>query len=116
MEFVIQIRKQYDYHFESDYKAEMFDALKWLYFEQNKSNIPVYGVPDKLDKYAASKKDITSGKDTEPKEEHRLAEEDKYGGEAAVSSQELEFLKEYYKNGTMKGVDGQPPVPQAPVA
>ena len=56
--------------------SEMFDAVKWLYYETNSENIPVYGVPDKLEKYAASKKDISSGKDVGPKEEHRLDKED----------------------------------------
>ena len=38
----------------------------------------------------------------DPPESFRLEEEDKYGQEDPnVSQKELDFLKDYYKNGTM---------------
>ncbi len=34
-EFIVHIRRQYDYHFESDFRSEMFDALKYVYWMKN---------------------------------------------------------------------------------
>jgi len=47
----------------------------WL---QNRTNLPVYGVPDKLKDYATSKKDISNGVEVNPREEYRLKKEDIY--------------------------------------
>jgi hypothetical protein len=64
--------------FDSDFRKEIFDALKYVYFVENKSNLPVYGVPDRLKDYATSKKDISNGVEVNPKEEYRLRKEDQY--------------------------------------
>ena len=64
--------------FESDDIKEIFEAIKFVYWQNFKSNLPVYGVPDKLKVYATSKKDISNGWEVNPKEEYRLAKEDKY--------------------------------------
>ena len=64
--------------FESDFRKEIFEALKYVYWLENRSNLPVYGVPDKLKDYSTSKKDIANGVEVNPKEEYRLAKEDTY--------------------------------------
>jgi hypothetical protein len=64
--------------FESDHIKEIFDAIKYVYFQANRTNLPVYGVPDKLKDYATSKRDINNGVEVNPKDEYRLRKEDKY--------------------------------------
>jgi len=77
-QFIVHVKNEYDYQFESDFRKEIFDAFKWVYFIKNQQNLPVYGVPDKLKDYATSKKDISNGMEVNPKEEFRLHKEDIY--------------------------------------
>jgi hypothetical protein len=44
-EFVVHIRSEYDYRYVSDYRKEIFDAIKYIWWRENKKNLPVYGVP-----------------------------------------------------------------------
>jgi hypothetical protein len=64
--------------FESDFRKEIFEALKYIYWKQNGINLPVYGVNDKLKDYATTKKDISNGYEVKQKEENRVTDEDKY--------------------------------------
>jgi hypothetical protein len=64
--------------FESDHIKEIFEAIKHVYWQSNKFNLPVYGVPDKLKDYSTSKKDINNGVEVMPKDEYRLNKEDRY--------------------------------------
>jgi len=87
-EFIVHVRSEYDYHFECDKRTEIFNAVKFVYHQENNSNLPVYGVPDKLKHYATSKKDISNGYEVDPKEQFRLKNEDHYpesGSGAAVT-------------------------------
>lgn len=65
-QFIVHVRSEYDYQFESDFRKEFFDAFKYVYFLANQTNLPVYGVPDKLKDYATSKKDISNGVEVNP--------------------------------------------------
>lgn len=47
--------------FDSEFRKEIFDALKWVYWTINGLNLPIYGVNDKLKDYATTKKDISNG-------------------------------------------------------
>lgn len=31
-EFIVHIRLQYDYHFESEHREQIIDAIKWLFY------------------------------------------------------------------------------------
>ena len=44
----MHVKSQYDYRFESEYRNDIFEALKYVYWKYNKVNLPVYAVPDKL--------------------------------------------------------------------
>ena len=77
-EFVIHVKAEYDYRFDSDKIASIFNALKDVFFQTNKVNLPVYGVPDRLKEYHTSKKDIANGIEVNPQEEYRLHKEDIY--------------------------------------
>ena len=44
-EFVVHIKSEYDYRYESDYRREIFDAIKYIWWKENHKNLPVYGVP-----------------------------------------------------------------------
>jgi len=77
-EFIVHVKSEYDYHFECDKRTDIFNAVKFVYYDLNKSNLPVYGVPDKLKHYATSKKDIQNGYEVDPKEQFRLKDEDNY--------------------------------------
>lgn len=64
--------------FESEFRNEIFEALKFLYWRTTQHNLPVFGVHDKLKEYSTSKKDISNGIAIMPKENYRLPEEDIY--------------------------------------
>jgi hypothetical protein len=42
------------------------DALKFVWFQTNSENLPVYGVPNKLNDYHTTKKDIAAGLEVNP--------------------------------------------------
>ena len=52
--------------------------MKFAFWKMKGYNMPIYGVNDKLQDYATTKKDINNGYEIEPKEEHRMKTEDKY--------------------------------------
>ena len=74
----MHVRNEYDYQFESDFRKEIFEAFKYIYYKENGTNLPVYGVPDKLKDYATSKKDIREGVEVNPDEQFREKKEDIY--------------------------------------
>lgn len=74
----MHVRSEYDYMFESEFRKEIFEAFKFVFYNEHKTNLPVYGVPDKLKDYATSKKDISNGVEVNPKEQYRLRKEDIY--------------------------------------
>ena len=73
-EFVVHIRSEYDYRYESDFRDEIFAAIKYTTWKLCKLNLPVYGVPSKLKEFHTSKKDISQGVEVNPPEEFRLAD------------------------------------------
>lgn len=77
-QFIVHVKSEYDYMYESDYRQEIFDAMKWAFWKSNRVNLPVYGVPDKLKDYHTSKKDISNGIEVNPQENFRLHGEDIY--------------------------------------
>ena len=85
-EFIVHVKSEYDYRFESDFRKDIFEALKWVFYSTNKTNLPVYAVPDKLKEYATSKKDIIQGVEVNPNEQFRDKKEDKYPEGASSSS------------------------------
>jgi hypothetical protein len=58
IQFVVHIRNEYDYMFDSDDRDAIFEAIKHTCWMKNGKNLPVYGVPDKLNEYHTSKKDV----------------------------------------------------------
>lgn len=48
LEFVVHVNDEYDYMFESDNRAEIFDAIKYIVWKSTGRNCPVYGVNDSL--------------------------------------------------------------------
>ena len=38
-EFVVHVKNEYDYRFESDYRSEIFDAIKYVYWKHFGTNI-----------------------------------------------------------------------------
>ena len=82
-EFVVHIKNEYDYRFESDQRRLIFDSLKWSFWKQNKINLPVYGVDDKLKEYHTSKRDISQGIEVNPPKNKRIESEDIYSEEVA---------------------------------
>ena len=75
---MIHIQNEYDYMFESEYRSEIFDALKYRFHQINGYNLPIFGVNDKLKDYATTKKDISNGYQVQQKDEFRINSEDIY--------------------------------------
>lgn len=82
----MHIKNEYDYMFESDFRKEIFEALKYVFWSINNVNLPVYGVNDKLKDYATTKKDISNGFEVKQKEENRIKSEDIYTEGQALNS------------------------------
>lgn len=78
-EFIIHIKKQYDYQYECKGRESIFQAIKYIFWHINKSNIPVYGIDGKIDNFATSKKNISNGEEIPQDEFFRLKNEDMYG-------------------------------------
>ena len=53
-EFVLHVRDEYSYRFNSKRRKELFQCLKQIYFLITKKNLPVYGVVGTLKDYANS--------------------------------------------------------------
>jgi hypothetical protein len=77
-QFIVHVRSEYDYMYESDFRKEIFEAIKYTFWKANGVNLPIYGVPDRLKEYHTSKKDITNGIEVNPQENFRLHKEDTY--------------------------------------
>ena len=77
-EFVVHIKNEYDYRYESDFRSEIFEAVKYAYWKEHSVNLPVYGVPFKLKEFHTSKKDISQGIEVNPPEEFKVGAEDVY--------------------------------------
>lgn len=56
----------------------MFCSLKAVFFSKMNKNIPIYDVPEELNKYATSKKDAKANVEKTPPEGYRNYEEDVY--------------------------------------
>ena len=85
-QFIVHIKNEYDYMFESEFRKEIFEALKWAYWMIHQTNMPVYGVSDRLKDYATTKKDISNGIAIQPKEDYRLSQEDIYKEDSSSNS------------------------------
>lgn len=68
LQFIVHVKNEYDYQFESEFRKEIFEAFKYIFYKENGSNLPIYGVPDKLKDYATTKKDIREGVEINPDE------------------------------------------------
>ena len=66
--------------------------MKHVYNAGTSTNLPVYGVPDKLKDYATSKRDISNSVDVVPGDEYRIYAEDKYQ-EKSSHSKDRKSLK-----------------------
>ena len=78
LEFVVHVKDQYDYRFDSDSRRAIFDAVKFHYWKTNKSNIPVFEVPDSLKDYHTSKNHQGRGVDVLPPEKYIVSDENIY--------------------------------------
>jgi hypothetical protein len=68
-EFIVHVKKEYDYRFICEQREEFFTALKKVYFETSNENLPIYGIgAPKLKDYSTSKKDMKAGKEVVPDE------------------------------------------------
>lgn len=74
----MHVKSEYDYRFESEYRADIFDAIKYVCWKHNKVNLAVYAVPDKLKDFHTSKRDISEGNEIDPDEKFRVRGEDQY--------------------------------------
>ena len=86
-EFVVHVKAQYDYRFESGRRQEIFDAIKYVCWKQSKSNLPIFEVPESLKAHHTTKKNIAHGNDILPSLKYRKEANDyppqKMGGGAS---------------------------------
>lgn len=94
MQFIVHVRSEYDYIYESEDRSDIFEAIKYVFWKSNGVNLPVYGVPDKLKEYHTSKKDIANGIEVNPQENFRLTGEDTYQENLAAKAQHDQVTKQ----------------------
>ena len=80
----MHVKSEYDYRFESEYRNDIFDAIKYVCWKLNKANLPVYAVPDRLKDFHTSKRDISEGNEIDPDEKFRVRNEDQYPEEPSA--------------------------------
>ena len=86
-EFVVHVKSEYDYRFESEYRNDISEAIKYVCWKHNKVNLPVYAVPDKLKDFHTSKRDISEGNEIDPDEKFRVKSEDVYPEDPSAAMQ-----------------------------
>ena len=75
---MVHVKAEYDYRFKSDYRADIFDAIKYVCWKHNGTNLAVYGVQESLKDYHTTKRDISEGNEIDPEEKFRIKNEDVY--------------------------------------
>ena len=55
MDFVVHVDNEYDYRFICEDREKLFVQIKAVFFTKMNKNLPIYDVPDGLNKYATSK-------------------------------------------------------------
>ena len=74
----MHVKDEYDYRFESEYRPDIFEAIKYTFWKEKGHNVPVYGVDDSLKNCHTSKRDVAEGNVVIPDEKYRRTEEDIY--------------------------------------
>ena len=57
-EFILHVTNEYDYFISCEKLDELFEKVKECYFKETDKNLPIYGVPGKVENYRTTKKDI----------------------------------------------------------
>jgi len=61
-DFVIHVKKDYDYRLKSDNREKVFNVIKIAYTSKSKANLPIYGIKNKdLREFATTEKDLEKG-------------------------------------------------------
>ena len=76
LNFVIHVEGDYDYQINCANRDQLFETIKRAYMDKMNTNLPIYGVPDKVKNYCTSKSDAKAGKNKVPIEMYRLVDED----------------------------------------
>jgi len=77
-EFVIHVKKDYDYRLQSDHFQTIFEVLKVSYITNCKDNLPIFGIAKakQLNDFATTEKDLARGISRMPLALARIYEED----------------------------------------
>ncbi len=74
----MHVKDEYDYRFEADCRDEIFEAVKYVCWKNNKKNLQVFGVPDTLKQWHTSKRDVQEGRVVMPQSQWELKQENVY--------------------------------------
>lgn len=77
-DFIVHVKDEYDYRFICEEREKLFVQIKAVYFTKMNRNLPIYDVPDGLNKYATSKKDTKANQEKIPPDYMRNYTEDIY--------------------------------------
>jgi len=72
------VKDEYDYRFICEDRDKLFISLKAVFFTKMNKNLPIYDLPNDLDKWATSKKDAKANVEKLPPDEYRNFDEDVY--------------------------------------
>lgn len=76
--FIVHIQNEYDYIFDSDFRDDIFNQIKYYYWAIMKRNLPVYVVKEGIDQFVTKKTDIQKDIEIKPNESCRSMDEDIY--------------------------------------
>lgn len=77
-DFIVHVKDEYDYRFICEDREKLFTQIKAVYFNTCNKNLPIYDVPESLQKYATSKKDSKNNQEKTPPDSMRNYDEDIY--------------------------------------
>lgn len=100
-EFVIHLKKDFDYRLISQRKEEVIDCIKMSYISAVKKNLSVFGVKHKdLGKFTTSEKDVEKGKSWIPDDKFKLNSENVLQ-ESSSDEEEVKKLSKQDRNPFM---------------
>ena len=92
--FIVHVKSEYDYQFDSEQRDDIFNQIKYYFWNIKKYNLPIYAVREGIEEFATKKTDIQKDKEVQPMENCRQKKEDIYPESASAIGSSVSFTTE----------------------
>jgi len=65
-EFIVNVKHEHDLLCSSGHRDQIFNTVKYIFWNVNNYNLPIYNIPDKLKAHHTTEKDRQKGIEKEP--------------------------------------------------